>query len=455
MATLDEIRDILLRTEQAVYDAVNKIQISGTQIVVLEGLSDIDNNLGLIRAGEFRSGKGIPGDTSKPFTGVRIGAPGWSYDGVRYSIVGLNNDVLQFGLSNEDGSVYAGEGSVQLDANGINIFVDAEATLSDKIKFFYGDPTSSVRLARIYAGYGGGPTDSDVLWMLAERSATDPWVSASSILAATDTEISTESRVVAHSSGNIRFYYDTYVWIDAQDRTGGKSIIDSMNVWHSAYTRSFASSIPEITGTWIQSPTWASDGPGGITITTKSASVYIDGNPDLTNVTVANNRNYALIVEEDMWVVAGGLNLHNGRAAGLGSMSYSGNLMAYRGSANYTGYIYVPLANVATSTAWDGNDTKTAGTYSIDTSSMFSLPAGVKAVNILYSGNWATASNNNFCAVRKKGSSVSEGLIRGVVANMSFNQNTIVSCDSNGDFDVVVAGADMTLAVLRVIGYFI
>jgi hypothetical protein len=79
-------------------------------------LSDITNQLGLQSAGEFRTGTGVPGDG---FTGGRFGWPGFTYGADTYFLAGVENDVLQVGLSLTDGKIYAGAGSVVLDDSGI------------------------------------------------------------------------------------------------------------------------------------------------------------------------------------------------------------------------------------------------------------------------------------------------------------------------------------------------
>jgi hypothetical protein len=115
LATLEDIAQTIARIELIANEIHQKLTITGDQIVVIGGLSDISEDLGLIKAGEFRSGVGIPGKnfgTYTGFTGVRIGSPGWTYDSTRYAIVGLNQDVLKFGLSVEDGSILAQLGTI-------------------------------------------------------------------------------------------------------------------------------------------------------------------------------------------------------------------------------------------------------------------------------------------------------------------------------------------------------
>jgi hypothetical protein len=115
LATLEDIAQTIARIELIANEIHQKLTITGDQIVVIGGLSDISEDLGLIKAGEFRSGVGIPDKnfgTYTGFTGVRIGSPGWTYGSTRYAIVGLNQDVLKFGLSVDDGSILAQLGTI-------------------------------------------------------------------------------------------------------------------------------------------------------------------------------------------------------------------------------------------------------------------------------------------------------------------------------------------------------
>ena len=90
----DELKSILLGIESSVDRLYAKIPAN--VIEVIGGLSDIDSNLGLVMAGEFRVGNNVrPGDG---FSGVRMGYPAFTYDSADWNIVGINNDVLQFGL---------------------------------------------------------------------------------------------------------------------------------------------------------------------------------------------------------------------------------------------------------------------------------------------------------------------------------------------------------------------
>jgi hypothetical protein len=118
MASLEQIDITLNRVEALANDILLKMQVIAAMVYAPGGLSDITEDLGLVKAGEFRSGKGEPGFG---FTGIRMGAPGWVYGTSRYAIAGLENDAVQFGLSIDNGKIYAGDGAVAMDNRGIGL----------------------------------------------------------------------------------------------------------------------------------------------------------------------------------------------------------------------------------------------------------------------------------------------------------------------------------------------
>jgi hypothetical protein len=118
MASLEQIDITLNRVEALANDILLKMQVIASMVYAPGGLSDITEDLGLVKAGEFRSGKGEPGFG---FTGIRMGAPGWVYGASRYAIAGLENDAVQFGLSIDNGKIYAGAGALTLDSLGMSI----------------------------------------------------------------------------------------------------------------------------------------------------------------------------------------------------------------------------------------------------------------------------------------------------------------------------------------------
>lgn len=134
MATLDEIK-FLLQDIQAQIPSIIAAQrrVNATEVHVVGGLSDISEQLGLLQAGEFRTGNGRePGDG---FTGGRFGWPGFSYNNELWFLAGVDDDVLQVGLSLNDGKVYAGEGSTIIDINGVNIY-EQTGDVNGQIRFF-------------------------------------------------------------------------------------------------------------------------------------------------------------------------------------------------------------------------------------------------------------------------------------------------------------------------------
>lgn len=100
-----------------------RIQALEAGTVNVTALSDLSGDLGIVTAGEFRS----PADPANPlepgegFFGVRVCGEGMDYGGTAYTVVGVANDVLQFGLSIADGKAYAGAGAVMLDGDGVTI----------------------------------------------------------------------------------------------------------------------------------------------------------------------------------------------------------------------------------------------------------------------------------------------------------------------------------------------
>ena len=116
------------------------------------GLSDISERLGLVRAGEFRTGNSI--EPGRGFSGVRIGFPGFTYDSEEWHVAGVDNDVLQFGLRASDGVALAGAGKVILDADGVTI--DAGSSGTGYLTFLDSDTPQAGTVTHFYA------TDSNV-----------------------------------------------------------------------------------------------------------------------------------------------------------------------------------------------------------------------------------------------------------------------------------------------------
>lgn len=117
MTDLKDVYSLLEEIKKDVADAFQRLTVSGNQVYVVEGLSDISKRLGLIQAGEFRVGNGEA--IGKGFSGVRIGYPAFTYSGEAWNIVGVNNDVLQVGIRSSDGKLIAAGGDVIIDYLGV------------------------------------------------------------------------------------------------------------------------------------------------------------------------------------------------------------------------------------------------------------------------------------------------------------------------------------------------
>jgi hypothetical protein len=119
-----------------------EIVIGPQQVTIVQGLSDIDENLGIVLAGEFRAGNGnVPGDS---FSGVRIAYPGMTYNSEVWHIAGVNDDVLQFGLRASDGVALAGGGTVELGADGVQVTITTSFDPIRSYKFLDTDGTTVI-----------------------------------------------------------------------------------------------------------------------------------------------------------------------------------------------------------------------------------------------------------------------------------------------------------------------
>lgn len=114
-------------------------------------LEELSNDLGLMEAGEVRSGNGA--EPGEGFTGGRYGYPGFVYDGIEFFLVGVESDAAQAGLSLQDGAVYFGAGAGRLDADGLVIKANTNPGDANKIRFTAQD--GSTVLAEIYTDESG------------------------------------------------------------------------------------------------------------------------------------------------------------------------------------------------------------------------------------------------------------------------------------------------------------
>jgi hypothetical protein len=126
MASLAEIQAIVQRIHDDLPFLIQRSQIAPRQVVVGNGLSDISERLGLVQAGEFRSGNGR--EPGFGFSGTRMGYPPFVYNGELWNIVGIENDSLQIGIRASDGKFVFGGGDGFLDEYGL-FFMNQEGQI--------------------------------------------------------------------------------------------------------------------------------------------------------------------------------------------------------------------------------------------------------------------------------------------------------------------------------------
>ena len=114
---MSDVLNVLTAIENYLVDLPAKILLKADQIYIVNGLSDVSENLGIVTAGEFRSGNRL--DPGKLFSGMRMSYPPMTYGASDWNLVGVNADTLQFGVRASDGKLLAGGGAVILDSTGI------------------------------------------------------------------------------------------------------------------------------------------------------------------------------------------------------------------------------------------------------------------------------------------------------------------------------------------------
>jgi len=248
---------------------------------------------------------------------------------------------------------------------------------------------------------------------------------------ATDEGISLKNSNVAHGITTTT-ETDTYGFFAPVNDDGGMRIrgltevTDALNLYGALTT--------EITGTKATNATAAVSITAGVKSGTSLTGLSADSN--ILRITSHGSVKFIFDSDGDMW--------------------YTGNLQPYRNSATYSGYVFVPLITPITNSDWDGDDSKTTGTYTIDLSGWDSSLTGVKAVLIRLVGEVATANSGYYMAPRPYGGS--NDVVR-MIPQVNARQTeitAIVPTDStNNDIDIVVVGSTFTTVRLEIWGYWI
>lgn len=113
---------------------------------------------------------------------------------------------------------------------------------------------------------------------------------------------------------------------------------------------------------------------------------------------------------------------------------------------------FVALTTPLTSTSWDGDDKTTADRAIVDLSSVFGVPAGVKAV--LMSIQTQAAAANNYIRFGPSSTYSYALTCRTAVDGQIAHAFGIVPCDANGDVYCYTSG-DVESVYVYIWGYFL
>ncbi len=221
MASLVEIQKLVEQIKADLPLLVQRSQVSPKQVVIVNGLSDLSERLGLLQAGEFRTGNGL--EPGFGFSGVRIGYPAFVYNSETWNLVGVDNDVLQFGLRSSDGKVLVGEGVLVMDDNGITIIAPDVQIDKNAYKFRYDDAETGPLVGAWYTYKNGtilqstlisGDGDGDIGGVTSARltlavDGIDTGDAGITIQAQSDVGIS-KIRLISNSTGRL-------VYMDADE----------------------------------------------------------------------------------------------------------------------------------------------------------------------------------------------------------------------------------------------
>jgi len=416
-------------------DSTNGLRMRSYDTTVLQIETDGDvvlwKNLKLTDDDAVISIGATPPTTSGSGTGLWIDKTG---------LYSLNAGTYQVKIDATDGKLYAGGGKVIVDEDGISIETQQSFVSQGSINWLMPtDPivnSITIGAAEIYGLVGGGAIENirNELKVYNQAATVASYIQ---ILASNgmnnDTQIILESD--ASSSGGLAG--ESYCTIQA----GYLGIHALSNGWNTVPTYIMRDYTPVyVSSTSIMFP--SVDVSDFFPVGTKlrfyqSSSVrycyvtiaaYSGGNTTLTLVGTAVTN------------------------ATIDFMYYSHAAVA--DTMPFGSSTFIPLTTPLTSTSWDGNDTKTVGTITIDTSSVFGAPAGIKAALIFFRAKWTSASTSSFMYVRPIGATRYTDII--YADNTSYQtSNATVPCDENGDFEFVVGGANATEVICEIWGYWL
>ena len=123
---------------------------------------------------------------------------------------------------------------------------------------------------------------------------------------------------------------------------------------------------------------------------------------------------------------------------------------------------FVPLTTPLTSTAWDGDGHSTTGKTLIDLSSVFSAPAGIKAVKVLiYARDQASSNTSSVYFGLSPNDTDGQWAVvcspRGLPNDYYAFQSDTCPCDANGDvyYQCVASGSGTLDVHIQIWGYWV
>jgi hypothetical protein len=130
-------------------------------------------------------------------------------------------------------------------------------------------------------------------------------------------------------------------------------------------------------------------------------------------------------------------------------------------SALYDRTYYVPLTTPLTSTSWDGDGYSTTGKTLIDLSSVFTAPAGIKAVSVLIYARDQASSNTSgvYFGLSPNDTDGQWAVVcapRGLPNDYYAFQSGVCPCDANGDvyYQCMASGSGTLDVFIQIWGYW-
>lgn len=126
---------------------------------------------------------------------------------------------------------------------------------------------------------------------------------------------------------------------------------------------------------------------------------------------------------------------------------------------NLTGWHF--LTTPLTSTSWDGDSYSTTAKTKIDLSTVFGVPANVKAVLVRLTAR-DSGSSSGYCQLalspnNTQDSVAMQAYLQGVPNDAYISINGVVPCDSGGDvyYQITASGTDTLDAVIEIWGWWL